>query len=77
MRLRAWQLSPNRTHFAYGGEEVDLSVWDVERGFSEPVAKSEQVLAAASAKKRKKGHRKIDLLHGEVWRARNVRIPQI
>ncbi|KAG8907390.1 hypothetical protein FRB99_004415 [Tulasnella sp. 403] len=67
-RLKDFQLSPSATHFAYGGDEVDLSVWDAERAFSAPIEISEEALK----KKRKSRKDKVKLLHGEVWRARNV-----
>ncbi|KAH8117551.1 hypothetical protein DFH11DRAFT_1541795 [Phellopilus nigrolimitatus] len=73
MRLCAWRLSSDGASFAYGGNEVDLSVWDTERAFqsernlssnpAEPNAKS------AESKKRKRDN---DLLPGEIWRAKNL-----
>lgn len=74
MRLKDWKLSPNHTHFAYGGDEVELSLWDAERAFTESVKLSEEALAAS--KKRKKGKDKVKLLHGEIWRAKNVSVPK-
>jgi ribosome biogenesis protein NSA1 len=68
MRLKDWKLGPGGNTFCYGGDEVELSLWDVERAF----APGEQVAAtpaATDAKKRKRGD---DLLPGEVWRAKNV-----
>lgn len=62
MRLCDWRLSPNADGFAYGGEEVDLSVWDAERAFATSVQ-------GAQEKKRKRGD---TLLPGELWRAKNV-----
>ncbi|TDL27505.1 hypothetical protein BD410DRAFT_875557, partial [Rickenella mellea] len=61
-RLCDWHLSPNEQNFAYGGDEVDLSIWDLERGFAEPSF-------ATTGTKRK---REDTLLQGEIWRAKNV-----
>ena len=67
MRLRSWHLSPGGESFAYGGEEVDLSIWDTERAFqsSQPTNSSSDT----SGKKRKRG---TELVPGEIWRAKNV-----
>ena len=67
MRLKDWQLSPTFDTFAYGGEEVDLSIWDTERAFqsSQPTNSSSDT----SGKKRKRG---TELVPGEIWRAKNV-----
>lgn len=56
------------THFAYAGQEVDLSVWDLERAFGASPASA----TAGAGGKRKKGGKQVDLLPGEVWRAQNV-----
>ncbi|KAI5122941.1 hypothetical protein M0805_006823 [Coniferiporia weirii] len=73
MPLRAWQLSADAASFAYGGDEVDLSVWNTERalqakGGSIPGRTSEDT-GSMESKKRKRG---TDLLPGEVWRAKNL-----
>ncbi len=70
MRLCEWRLSEDARTFAYGGEEVELSVWDTEKAFSEkpPVAEP----TSTDSKKRKRDQ----LLPGEVWRAKNVSIKQ-
>ncbi|KAG6820606.1 hypothetical protein H0H93_014522 [Arthromyces matolae] len=60
-RLHAWKMSSNQDAFAYGGDEVDVSVWDVERAFT-PDPSSE-------GKKRKRDA----LFSGELWRAKNVK----
>ncbi|TFK76495.1 hypothetical protein BDN72DRAFT_785446 [Pluteus cervinus] len=65
MRLNSWKLSKNNTTFAYGGEEVDLSVCDTERVF----IASGEVPPSSDKGKRK---RKEELLPGEIWRAKNV-----
>ncbi|KAG8946497.1 hypothetical protein FRC04_011673 [Tulasnella sp. 424] len=70
MRLKDWQLAPSETHFAYGGDEVEVSLWDSEKAFSESIKASEE--AINSGKKRKERKDKVKLLHGEVWRAQNV-----
>lgn len=44
--------------FSYGGDEVDVSVWNTERAFQ----------SADSSKKRKHN----ELFSGEVWRAKNA-----
>ncbi|KAJ7582777.1 WD40-repeat-containing domain protein [Mycena floridula] len=63
-RLRCWSLSPEGATFAYGGDEVDLSVWDTEKGF----ATSSHKEASSSGMKRKRD----ELFPAEVWRAKNV-----
>ncbi|KAG9106130.1 hypothetical protein FRC07_008955 [Ceratobasidium sp. 392] len=65
MRLNDLRLSPSSTSLAYGGSEVDLSVWDLERAFSE-----KPTTADLAAKKRKKG--KGDLMYAEIWRAKQL-----
>jgi ribosome biogenesis protein NSA1 len=64
-RLRAWHQPSDEETFAYGGDEVDLSVWNTEKAFSSIQDDS----TANAPKKRKRGS---ELLPGEVWRARNV-----
>ena len=72
MRLCEWRLAPDNNTFSYGGDEVELSVWDLETAF----APKQQVqsppspqLESSSSKKRKRGS---ELLPGELWRAKNV-----
>ncbi|KAG9099781.1 hypothetical protein FRC06_004851 [Ceratobasidium sp. 370] len=65
MRLNDLRLSPSSTLLAYGGNEVDLSVWDIERTFSEKPATTD-----TTGKKRKKG--KGDLMYAEIWRAKQL-----
>jgi ribosome biogenesis protein NSA1 len=74
MRLCEWRLAPDNTTFSYGGDEVELSVWDLETAFapkqqapSPPPPQPE----SSSSKKRKRGS---ELLPGELWRAKNVRV---
>ncbi|KAF8636642.1 hypothetical protein AX17_003450 [Amanita inopinata Kibby_2008] len=64
-RLRDWKLSTDEAKFAYGGDEVDLSVWDTELAFQVSVEKGNSL----EAKKRKRNDA---LLPAEVWRAKNV-----
>ncbi|KZT69002.1 hypothetical protein DAEQUDRAFT_298805 [Daedalea quercina L-15889] len=64
MRLSDWRLSHDGRTFAYGGDEVELSVWDTESAFA-----PRDRTADADNKKRKRGDQ---LLSGEVWRAKNV-----
>ena len=69
MRLCAWRLAPDGTTFAYGGDEVELSVWDVETAFA-PKQQPPAPPQSDSSKKRKR--RSEMLLPGELWRAKNV-----
>ncbi|PPR06659.1 hypothetical protein CVT26_001201 [Gymnopilus dilepis] len=66
-RLCDWRLSESGETFAYGGDEVDLSVWDTERAF-QPQEKGSTNDSTASSKKRKRN----DLFPAEIWRARNL-----
>lgn len=67
-RLFDWRLSSNSATFAYGGDEVDLSVWDTELVFRTHIDTSTNTVTPGS-KKRKRND---DLFPAEVWRARNV-----
>ncbi|KAF9500916.1 WD40 repeat-like protein [Pleurotus eryngii] len=64
--LHAWRMSPDSETFAYGGDEVDLSIWNVEQAFA---GRSNFKSDNATSKKRK---RNAELLPGEIWRANNV-----
>lgn len=67
MRLCEWRPAPDGKMFSYGGDEVELSVWDLEAAFApkqQPAPQPEGI-----KKKRKRGN---DLLPGELWRAKNV-----
>ncbi|KAG8814490.1 hypothetical protein FRC17_001108 [Serendipita sp. 399] len=64
MNLRHFVASPSGNHFAYGGTEVNLSLWSVERAF-------QQSSEARSSKPEKRG-RGEQLFPGEIWRAKNV-----
>ncbi|KAF8559531.1 hypothetical protein OG21DRAFT_1502774, partial [Imleria badia] len=65
-RLVDWRLGPDQETFAYGGDEVEVSVWNTERAF-EPLPDSSATFT--SSKKRKRAE---NLFPGEVWRAKNV-----
>ncbi len=74
MRLCSWRLAPDGTTFSYGGDEVELSVWDIETAFApkqQPPPSSSSQSQSESSKKRKR--RAEPLLPGELWRAKNVR----
>lgn len=67
MRLSDWRLSSDGSTFAYVGDEVELSVCDVEQIFASKSPPG--ATASVNGQKRK---RRNDLLPGEIWRARNV-----
>ncbi|KAF9464656.1 hypothetical protein BDZ94DRAFT_1255604 [Collybia nuda] len=64
-RLQDWRLAPNHQTFAFGGDEVNLSIWDTESTFSS----HSREIESTSSKKRKRDNA---LLPGEIWRAYNV-----
>ena len=70
-RLQTWQLASDASSFCYGGDEVDLSVWNTERAFSGKLSEGNEV---TETKKRKRGD---ELFPGEVWRAKNVCIHKV
>ena len=61
-----WRLSPSQETFAYGGDEVEVSIWDTKRAFE---SRPEGSAISPSSKKRKRAE---NLFPGEVWRAKNV-----
>ncbi|THU90702.1 hypothetical protein K435DRAFT_968533 [Dendrothele bispora CBS 962.96] len=65
-RLLDWKLSPTCKTFAYGGDEVDLSIWNVERSLQSPPDK--QLEPTSNKRKRSKD----TLFPTEEWRAKNV-----
>jgi ribosome biogenesis protein NSA1 len=67
-RLRDWRLSPDQKTMAYGGDEVDLSVWDTERAFGSANPSPHSGAAPSIESKRKRDA----LFPGEIWRAKNV-----
>ncbi|KAG1756299.1 uncharacterized protein EDB91DRAFT_1091781 [Suillus paluster] len=64
-----WRLSHDHQTFAYGGDEVEVSLWDTERAFASPSESSARDTPVNGSKKRKQGDA---LFPGEVWRAKNV-----
>ncbi|KAJ6547511.1 hypothetical protein B0H19DRAFT_1306641 [Mycena capillaripes] len=62
-RLCAWQLASDQTTFAYGGDEVEPSVWNTEKALTVDAPSSD-----SSGNKRKRDA----LFPGEIWRAKNV-----
>lgn len=70
MRLKDWKLSPDSRMFAYGGDEVELSLWDLERAFTSPLAVPKH--DETEPKEGKKRKRTEQLLPAEIWRAKNV-----
>ncbi|KIM49170.1 hypothetical protein M413DRAFT_98830 [Hebeloma cylindrosporum] len=66
-RLSDWRISANWETFAYGGDEVDLSVWNTELAFKSHPTEFPQ--PSGLTKKRKRND---DLFPAEIWRARNV-----
>lgn len=66
-RLFDWRLSEDAQTFAYGGDEVNLSVWNTGIAFET------RSIPASSSNTIKKRKRNDDLFPGEIWRARNVR----
>ncbi|OJA14005.1 hypothetical protein AZE42_07005 [Rhizopogon vesiculosus] len=68
-RLCDWRLSHDRQTFAYGGDEVEVSVWDTERAFTSP---SESIAMGTPANGGKKRKQSDTLFPGEIWRAKNV-----
>jgi ribosome biogenesis protein NSA1 len=69
-RLHDWKLSSDGITFAYGGDEVDVSVWDTEAAFQ--VQAGDSTHSLTNSKKRKRND---NLFPGEVWRAKNVGFP--
>lgn len=67
MRLCEWRTAPDGKTFSYGGDEVELSVWDLESAFA-----PKRPAPADQSKDTKKRKRANDLLPGEIWRAKNV-----
>ncbi|KAG6854322.1 hypothetical protein C0991_008217 [Blastosporella zonata] len=62
-RLHAWRMSGRQDTFVYGGDEVDVSLWDAERAFT-----PQYMPSGPEVKKRKRDA----LFPGELWRAKNV-----
>jgi len=66
-RLFDWKLSPEATTFAYGGDEVELSIWNMENAFQ--TRTDDPNCITTVSKKRKRNN---ELFPGEIWRAKNV-----
>ena len=69
-RLTDWRSGHNQETFAYGGDEVELSVWNTERAFDPSPPSENTPTATNNTKKRKRAND--TLFPGEVWRAKNV-----
>ncbi|KAF9532933.1 hypothetical protein CPB83DRAFT_846612 [Crepidotus variabilis] len=67
-RLFDWRQSPDGATFCYGGDEVDMSVWDAERTFHN-LSDAASASTTPGSKKRKRND---DLFPAEIWRARNL-----
>ncbi|KAJ7097974.1 hypothetical protein B0H15DRAFT_901941 [Mycena belliarum] len=63
-RLCDWRLATDEATFAYGGDEVELSLWDAERALV-----SKQVSSPDSIGSKRK---RDQLFAGEMWRAKNI-----
>ncbi|KAI0256903.1 hypothetical protein BJV78DRAFT_316372 [Lactifluus subvellereus] len=72
MRLCEWRLAPEGKTFAYGGDEVELSVWDLEAAFAPKQQPAVAQMPSQPETSRKRKRRGDDLLPGELWRAKNV-----
>ncbi|TIB83185.1 hypothetical protein E3Q06_03016 [Wallemia mellicola] len=72
--LKDMRVSPNGSTFAYGGLEVDLSIWDAKRALeiSENTPTAPKVVSIQGATKKERKKAKDQLLDGEVWRAKNL-----
>ena len=74
MRLCDVRLSPDGSTLAYGGDEVDLSVWDVERTLSSTsITSTAEASSSFTEGKKRKTPSTNELLPAELWRAKNVR----
>lgn len=67
-RLYDWRLSSDHQTLAYGGDEVDLSIWSTEAAFTTSREASKETTPAPKKRKRNDA-----LFPGELWRAKNVR----
>ncbi|KAH7889744.1 hypothetical protein F5I97DRAFT_1801153 [Phlebopus sp. FC_14] len=71
-RLTTWRPGPKQETFAYGGEEVEVSVWNTERAFVPPSSSPNASPPSTSISTNKKRKRSEALFPGEIWRAKNV-----
>jgi len=67
-RLSDWHLSEDANYFTYGGDEVEVSVWDTIRAFDP----SRHLLPGSAVGTKRKKAQKTELIEGEIWRAKNV-----
>ena len=68
-------LAPDGTSFSYRGDEVELSVWDVETAFApklQPPPASTTKSSQESETSRKRKRSTEPLLPRELWREKNV-----
>lgn len=61
-----WRLCPSQETFVYGGDGIEVSIWDTKRAFE---SRPDDLATSPSNKKRKRTE---NLFPGEVWRAKNV-----
>lgn len=71
-RLSYWRLGHGTETFAYGGDEVELSVWDTSRAFSSSASPSKSTQTSTSASTQKRKRPTDQLFPSEIWRAKNV-----
>ncbi|KAL4074480.1 hypothetical protein V8B97DRAFT_1698717 [Scleroderma yunnanense] len=69
-QITDWRSGHDRETFAYGGDEVELSVWNTERAFDPSPPPENTPTTSNNTKKRKRANDK--LFPGEIWRAQNV-----
>lgn len=62
-RLNTWRMSSDHETFSYGGDEVEVSVWDTQQAF---------LARPTSAETNNKKRKRDTLFPGEIWRAKNV-----
>jgi ribosome biogenesis protein NSA1 len=66
-RLTSFQLSHTGSTFAYGGDEIDLSVWSVSRAFGASADPKSSTDTQGTKRKNK-----AVLFPAETWRAKNL-----
>ncbi|KAF8332044.1 uncharacterized protein EI90DRAFT_2995625 [Cantharellus anzutake] len=74
MRLCDLQISSDERYLAYGGDEVNLSIWDIEKALSgkSPSGSEAQGSNANEAPATRKRKKNTELFSAEVWRAKNL-----
>ncbi|KAI6028356.1 hypothetical protein F5J12DRAFT_715033 [Pisolithus orientalis] len=70
-KLTEWRIGCNKETFAYGGDDVELSVWNTERAF-QPSSPSEDASSISPVNTKKRKRAGDTLFPGEIWRAKNV-----